>query len=159
MIVGDQPLGGGDEVIEDVLLFGEHARAVPGVPELAAATQVGLSRPFAVALNVVAVDNEHRHFRSVFEAEPDLFGAVALGFEEYFGAAPDLARGARDFVAKGGEGNGALTAEDTGVELVELHGSLASGCSDSSRDDKRISARYGMCALRRLEAAGADMVR
>ena len=39
--VGDQPLGGGVEVVEDVLLVAAHAGAVPLLALLAAAAQVG----------------------------------------------------------------------------------------------------------------------
>ena len=38
---GNQPLGGGDEVVEDVLLVAEHARLVPCVAIFIAAAQVG----------------------------------------------------------------------------------------------------------------------
>src|SRR5689334_12539297 len=42
VLVLDQPLACRDEVVEDVLLFVEHARCVPGFAELAAAAQVDL---------------------------------------------------------------------------------------------------------------------
>src|SRR5262249_44280850 len=37
----DEPLHGGEEVVEDVLLLGEHAGLVPALAVLAAAAQVG----------------------------------------------------------------------------------------------------------------------
>ena len=40
-LLGDQVLGRGDEVVEDVLLVAEHAGLVPGLAVLAAAAQVG----------------------------------------------------------------------------------------------------------------------
>ena len=42
VLVGDEPLGGGDEVVEDVLLLELRARLVPGLAVFAAAAQVGL---------------------------------------------------------------------------------------------------------------------
>ena len=39
--VGDQELGGGDEVIKNILFFVQHAGAVPFFAELGAAAQVG----------------------------------------------------------------------------------------------------------------------
>ena len=39
--LGDQPLRGGDEVVEDALLVGEHPGPVPRLAELAAAAQDG----------------------------------------------------------------------------------------------------------------------
>ena len=48
VLFGDQLLGGGDEVVEDVLLLVEHAGAVPVLAELAAAAQVGHGEDAAV---------------------------------------------------------------------------------------------------------------
>ena len=42
--VGDEPLGGGDEVVEHVLLVGLHPGLVPVLAVLAAAAQVGAAR-------------------------------------------------------------------------------------------------------------------
>ena len=41
VLVGDQPLGRGDEVVEDVLLLELRAGLVPGLAVLAAAADVG----------------------------------------------------------------------------------------------------------------------
>ena len=40
-LVGDQEFGGGDEVVENILLFVQHAGAMPVFAELGAAAQVG----------------------------------------------------------------------------------------------------------------------
>ena len=42
VVVGDEPLGGGDEVVEDVLFFQLDAGLVPGFAVLAAAAEAGL---------------------------------------------------------------------------------------------------------------------
>ena len=41
MFFGDEVLGGGDHVVEDVLFFVEHAGAVPVFTELGTPAQVG----------------------------------------------------------------------------------------------------------------------
>ncbi len=48
ILFGDQVLGGGDHVIEDILFFVEHAGAVPVFAELGAAAQVGDGEDAAV---------------------------------------------------------------------------------------------------------------
>ena len=73
VLAGDQPLGGGDEVVEDVLLLVEHPRLVPRLAELPATAQVRHREHAAV------LDPERRARR---EERPDADVEPAVAGEE-----------------------------------------------------------------------------
>src|SRR5262249_35882356 len=64
----DQILGAGDEIIEDVLLFGEVATPVPFFAEFAAASEVGNGIDAALVQPDAANEVEARHLAAAVAA-------------------------------------------------------------------------------------------
>ena len=80
VVVGDEVFGGGDEVVEDVLLVLEHGGLVPGLAVFVAAAQVG-QREEAALLHPPGVfgipAGEHGQIEAAVAGHEQARGAVA----------------------------------------------------------------------------------